>query len=48
MPPKEPKKPIHEMTSEELLRYVFPKKKVRDKLKEIANAEKPKRQLKKS
>ena len=43
MSPSKNKKPISEMKDEELLKFVFPKKKVRDKLKEIAHAEKPKR-----
>ena len=46
MSPNKNKKPISEMTDEELLKFVFPKKEVRDKLKEIAHTEKPKRQKK--
>jgi len=46
MPPKKSQKPVWEMTSEELLKFVFPKKKVRDELKKIAHADKPKRQKK--
>ena len=46
VPPRKPKKPIEEMTSEELLKFVFPSKKLRDELKRIAHAEKPKRQKK--
>lgn len=39
------KKKASEMTDQELLKRVFPKK-VRDELKRIAHAEKPKRQKK--
>jgi aminopeptidase N len=46
VPPRKPKKKIEEMTSEELLKFVFPNKKVRDELKRIANAERPKRKKK--
>jgi len=45
MSPKKSKKPASEMTDEELLASVFPKK-VRDELKRIAHAEKPKRKPK--
>ena len=45
MAEKKSKKPASEMTDQELLASVFPKK-VRDKLKEIAHAEKPKRRKK--
>ena len=46
MPPKQPKKAVSEMTSDELLEFVFPKKKTREKLKRIASAERPKRKSK--
>jgi hypothetical protein len=42
MPPKKSKKKASEMTDEELLASVFPKK-VRDELKRIANQEKPRK-----
>jgi len=45
MPPAKSKKKASEMTDEELLGRIFPKK-VRDELKRIAHAEKPKRQKK--
>jgi hypothetical protein len=44
---KQPKKPPSEMTDEELLQYVFPNKKTRDKLRQIAHAEKPQPRKKK-
>ena len=45
MSPVKPKKKASEMTDEELLGRIFPKK-VRDELKRIAHSEKPKRKQK--
>ena len=45
MPPKKEKKRAHEMTNDELLARVFPKK-AGEHLKRLAHAERPKRQKK--